>query len=68
MKAGSVSAAARVVIPRGNSITLDAAQAAPKSAVKPFTFLQVSDSHIGFNKAANASPESWWTSSMMKIL
>src|SRR5258706_3828367 len=35
-----------------SSVTLDAAQAAPKSAVKPFTFLQVSDSHIGFAKDA----------------
>jgi Icc protein len=35
-----------------SSITLDAAQAATKSAVKPFSFLQVSDSHIGFAKDA----------------
>jgi len=33
-----------------SSITLDAAQAAPRPAVKPFSFLQVSDSHIGFAK------------------
>ena len=38
-----------------SSIGLDAALAAPspRSASKPFTFLQISDTHIGFDKAAN---------------
>src|SRR5436190_5346079 len=36
-----------------SSVTLDAAQAAPRPGVKPFSFLQVSDSHIGFNKDPN---------------
>ncbi|HEY0435414.1 MAG TPA: metallophosphoesterase, partial [Phenylobacterium sp.] len=35
-----------------NSTLLGSAQAAPRSAVKPFTFLQVSDSHVGFAKDA----------------
>jgi 3',5'-cyclic-AMP phosphodiesterase len=40
------------------SISLDAALAAPvaKSKVEPFTFLQISDSHIGFKKAVNPDP------------
>ena len=33
-----------------SSITLERAVAAPKGAVQPFSFLQVSDSHIGFTK------------------
>ncbi len=38
-----------------SSISLDAALAAPKRAggARPFTFLQISDTHIGFDKAAN---------------
>jgi len=39
----------------GSSIGLDAAIAAPrKMALAPFSFVQVSDSHIGFNKPPNA--------------
>ena len=39
----------------GSSIGLDAALAAPArhASVQPFTFAQISDSHIGFNKPAN---------------
>jgi 3',5'-cyclic-AMP phosphodiesterase len=39
-----------------SSISLDAALAAPaprRAAVKPFTFVQISDTHVGFSKAAN---------------
>ena len=37
----------------GSSIGLDTALAAPhRTAAAPFTFAQLSDSHIGFNKAA----------------
>src|SRR5436309_1546391 len=38
-----------------SSISLDAALAAParRGASKPFAFLQISDTHIGFDKAAN---------------
>jgi len=40
----------------GSSIGLDSAIAAPliKTPTAPFTFVQVSDSHIGFNKPPNA--------------
>jgi Icc protein len=39
----------------GSSIGLDAALAAPRSSrAASFTFLQISDSHIGFNKPPNA--------------
>ena len=37
-----------------SSVTLDEALAPkPRSDAKPFTFLQISDTHIGFDKAAN---------------
>src|SRR5579884_3847512 len=37
-----------------SSVVLGEAQAAPRGkAVKPFTFVQVSDSHIGFKKDPN---------------
>jgi hypothetical protein len=41
-----------------NSITLDQALASPtaKTKLKPFSFLQISDSHIGFKKPANPDP------------
>ena len=40
----------------GSSIGLDSAIAAPPRRIKaaPFTFVQLSDSHIGFNKPPNA--------------
>jgi 3',5'-cyclic AMP phosphodiesterase CpdA len=50
-----------------SSITLDAAQAAPKSAVKPFTFLQVSDSHIGFAKDPNPDARATFREAVSKI-
>jgi 3',5'-cyclic AMP phosphodiesterase CpdA len=36
-----------------SSVVLGEAQAAPRAKVKPFTFVQVSDSHIGFKKDPN---------------
>lgn len=41
-----------------SSVTLDQAMAAaPRTAAfRPLTFLQISDTHIGFNKAANPDP------------
>ena len=38
-----------------SSVTLDQALAAapPRAKVKPFTFVQISDSHVGFDKPAN---------------
>ena len=41
------------------SVTVDQALAATghgKAAVRPFTFLQISDTHIGFSKPANPDP------------
>ena len=54
-----------------SSVTLDQAMAAtatPKSGkVKPFTFLQISDSHIGFNKDANADTRVTYREAVAKI-
>src|SRR4051812_42757555 len=54
-----------------SSVTLDAAQAASKpalkSAVKPFTFLQVSDSHIGFAKDPNPDARATFREAVAKI-
>src|SRR3569833_2151214 len=36
-----------------SSVTLDQALAATAPKTKPFTFLQISDSHVGFKKDAN---------------
>jgi 3',5'-cyclic-AMP phosphodiesterase len=51
------------------SISLDAALAAPvsKPKVAPFTFLQISDSHIGFKKAANPDPLATLRETIAKI-
>ena len=50
------------------SIGLDAALAAPRrSAVAPFTFVQVSDSHIGFNKPPNADARATFREAIAKI-
>jgi 3',5'-cyclic AMP phosphodiesterase CpdA len=53
------------------SVSLDQALAAPRhgarSAVKPFTFLQVSDSHIGFNKPPNADAHVTYREAVAKI-
>ena len=49
-----------------SSISLDAALAKP-AGTKPFTFVQVSDSHIGFNKAANPDPKATFGEAIAKI-
>jgi len=53
----------------GASISLDSALAAPpiKSSAAPFTFVQVSDSHIGFNKAANPDTSATFREAIAKI-
>src|SRR5579871_6343349 len=50
-----------------SSITLDAAQAATKPKLKPFTFLQVSDSHIGFTKDPNPDARATFREAVGKI-
>ena len=53
------------------SVSLDQALAAPKGGagggVKPFTFLQVSDSHIGFNKDPNPDARATFREAVAKI-
>ena len=53
----------------GSSIGLDAAIGAPlyKTAAKPFTFVQVSDSHIGFNKPPNADARATFREAIAKV-
>jgi hypothetical protein len=53
-----------------SSIGLDSAIAAPlrsSAAAKPFTFVQVSDSHIGFNKPPNADARATFREAVGKI-
>ena len=51
------------------SIGLDSAIAAPllHSAAKPFTFVQLSDSHIGFNKPPNADASATFREAIAKV-
>jgi 3',5'-cyclic AMP phosphodiesterase CpdA len=53
------------------SVSLDQAVAAPKHAarsrVKPFTFVQISDSHIGFAKPANPDARATYREAVAKI-
>jgi len=53
----------------GSSIGLDAAIGAPlyKTAAKPFTFVQLSDSHIGFNKPPNAEARATFREAIAKV-
>jgi hypothetical protein len=53
----------------GSSIGLDAALAAParRAAVAPFTFAQVSDSHIGFNKPPNSDARATFREAIAKV-
>lgn len=53
----------------GRSIGLDAALAAPvkRSPVAPFTFVQISDSHIGFNKPPNADARATFREAIAKV-
>src|SRR5438067_3933198 len=51
------------------SIGLDSALAAPlhRDAAKPFTFVQLSDSHIGFNKPPNADARVTFREAIAKV-
>src|SRR5438045_6295559 len=53
----------------GSSIGLDAALAAPvrQAATTPFTFVQLSDSHIGFNKPPNAAARATFREAIAKV-
>src|SRR6476646_3416015 len=52
----------------GSSIGLDAAIAAPRKMVlAPFSFVQVSDSHIGFNKPPNADARATFREAISKV-
>ena len=53
----------------GSSIGLDSALAAParRMATKPFTFVQLSDSHIGFNKPPNADARATFREAIAKV-
>ena len=52
-----------------SSLGLDSAIAAPlsRSAAKPFTFVQLSDSHIGFNKPPNADARATFREAIAKV-
>lgn len=54
-----------------SSISLDSALAMPAkptiSGVKPFTFLQISDSHIGFDKPANPDARATFRDAIAKV-
>lgn len=52
-----------------SSIGLDSAIAAPlrHAAARPFTFVQLSDSHIGFNKPANADARATFREAIAKV-
>lgn len=53
----------------GSSIGLDGALAAPapQTRVKPFSFVQLSDSHIGFNKPPNADARATFREAIAKV-
>ena len=53
----------------GSSIGLDAAAAAPlgRTASKPLSFVQLSDSHIGFNKPPNADARATFREAIAKV-
>src|SRR6476620_11726852 len=53
----------------GGSIGLDGALAAPlrHTAAKPFTFVQLSDSHIGFNKPPNPDARATFKEAVAKV-
>src|SRR3982750_4929473 len=54
---------------RNGCIVLDSALAAPlkRSAAKPFTFVQLSDSHIGFNKPPNSDARATFREAIAKV-
>jgi hypothetical protein len=53
----------------GSSMGLERALAAPllRTASKPFTFVQLSDSHIGFNKPPNADARATFREAIAKV-
>src|SRR3954449_4941679 len=53
----------------GSSIGLDSALAVPvrRTASKPFTFVQLSDSHIGFNKPPNPDARATFREAISKV-
>src|SRR5437868_14875421 len=52
----------------GSSIGLDAALAAPlKTASAPFSLVQLSDSHIGFDKPPNADARATFREAITKV-
>src|SRR5436305_8142097 len=53
----------------GSSIGLDKALAAPlrRTATTPFTFVQLSDSHIGFNKPPNPDARATFREAISKV-
>lgn len=52
-----------------SSLSLEGALAAPlrRAAVQPFTFVQLSDSHIGFNKPPNADARATFAEAIAKV-
>lgn len=52
-----------------SSIGLESALAAPvrRAAVQPFTFVQLSDSHIGFNKPPNSDARATFAEAIAKV-
>ncbi len=52
-----------------SSVGLESAIAAPlnRAAAKPFTFVQLSDSHIGFNKPANPDARATFREAIAKV-
>src|SRR5574338_50403 len=53
----------------GSSVSLDNAIAAPlgRSSTQPFTFVQLSDSHIGFNKPPNSDARATFGEAIAKV-
>src|SRR5690348_13199119 len=50
-----------------NAALIGAAEAAAKPKVTPFTFVQVSDSHIGFNKDPNPDARTTFREAVARI-
>lgn len=50
-----------------NAALIGAAQAAPRPKVAPFSFVQVSDSHIGFNKDPNPDARATFREAVSRI-
>lgn len=50
-----------------SSVSLDQALAAPRGAAKAFSFVQISDTHIGFDKAANPDARATAREAVAKI-